>query len=81
MVEASLTTPVFPKRNPGSNTSVFSLTHRQARDARRQADTNRRYEGLVAVRLENREVVLGKYSGDWKIHCDDPDPSCPALLF
>ena len=51
------------KRNPGSNTSEFSLTHRQARDARRPADSRCRYEGLVSVCLENQKVVLGKYSG------------------
>ena len=69
------------KRNPGSNASLFSLTHRQARDAQRQADTSRHYKGLVAVHLNNREFVLGKYIGGWKFHCDDPEPSCPAILF
>ena len=73
------------KRNPCSKTSRYSLAHTQARDAKkdaqRQADTSRHYEGRVAVRLENKEVVLGKYSGGWKIHCDDPEHSGPALLF
>ena len=35
---------------------------------------------MSAVRLENQEVVLGKYSGGWKIHCDDPERSGPASL-
>ena len=33
------------------------------------------------MRLENKEVVLGKHSGGQKIHCDDPEHSGPALLF
>ena len=33
------------------------------------------------MRLENKEVVLRKYSRGWKIHCDDPEHSGPALLF
>ena len=78
LVQPTITLLPIPPPLP---TGEFSLTHRQARDARRQADTSRRYEGLIVVHLENREVVLGKYSGGWKIHCDDPGSSFPVLLF
>ena len=33
------------------------------------------------MRLENWEVVLGKYSGGWKMQWDDPKPSGPAIIF
>ena len=69
------------KRNHCSETSQYILPHRQARDAQRAADNRPHYEGLVAVRVKNQEVVLGKYSGGWRIQCGGPERTGPVFLF